>query len=421
MGKLLTNKKVHKKIPELLVPANNLNVLKYAVSYGADAVYAGGKEFNLRSTGENFTLDELREGVEYAHNYGVKFYFTLNSIIFENELPSFIHYLKELESIDFDGVIVSDSGALDMIIDYLPGRRIHISTQANIANHRAVNFFKKCGVKRINIAREISFSDLKSILNKTDIEIEVFVHGALCISYSGRCMLSKYMTGRDANKGECAHSCRWKYYLMEEKRPNMFFPAVQDRRGTYIYNSRDLCLLGKLKLLSDAGVDAIKIEGRNKSENYVGLTTWVYRKALDYIKENKYTGKEIARLTQELDKCSHRNFTEGFMFLKDKSELTDNDNVGYINKYRFAGTCAGFSDRFNGPVISVRNHFCTGEVVDLLQPASNPVLFKIEKMLSARDGTEVEYANPNDSVIICGMGKVSPFSILRIKDEMHRK
>jgi putative protease len=421
MGKLLTNKKVHKKIPELLVPANNLNVLKYAVSYGADAVYAGGKEFNLRSTGENFTLDELREGVEYAHNYGVKFYFTLNSVIFENELPSFIHYLKELEGIDFDGVIVSDSGALDMIIDYLPGRRIHISTQANIANHRAVNFFKKCGVKRINIAREISFSDLKSILNKTDIEIEVFVHGALCISYSGRCMLSKYMTGRDANKGECAHSCRWKYYLMEEKRPNMFFPAVQDRRGTYIYNSRDLCLLGKLKLLSDAGVDAIKIEGRNKSENYVGLTTWVYRKALDYIKENKYTGKEIARLTQELDKCSHRNFTEGFIFLKDKSELTDNDNVGYINKYRFAGTCAGFSDRFNGPVISVRNHFCTGEVVDLLQPASNPVLFKIEKMLSARDGTEVEYANPNDSVIICGMGKVSPFSILRIKDEMHRK
>ncbi len=413
---LLTNTQRHKKIPELLVPANNLNVLKYAVSYGADAVYAGGKKFNLRSTGENFTLNELREGVEYAHNQGAKVYFTLNSVIFENEIPSFIRYLKELKNIDFDGVIVSDSGALDMVREFLPGKQIHISTQTNIANHRAVDFFKKNGVKRINIAREISFSDLKSILNKTDIEIEVFVHGALCISYSGRCMLSKYMAGRDANKGECAHSCRWKYYLMEEKRPNMFFPIDQDKRGTYIYNSRDLCLLGRLKLLSDAGVDAVKIEGRMKSENYVSLTTWVYRKALDYIKENKYTGKEIACLTAELDKCSHRNFTEGFMFLKDKSELTDNDNVGYINKYRFIGTCAGFSNRFNGPIISVRNHFCTGEIVDVLQPGSDPFIFKVEKMVSPMDETELEYANPNDSVIICDLGKISPFSILRIKD-----
>ena len=224
----------HKKIPELLVPANNVNILKYAVNYGADAVYAGGKDFNLRSIRGNFTFDELKEGVNYAHNHGVKVYFTLNSVIFENELSLFIRYLKKLRNIDIDGIIVSDFGALELARELLPGKGIHISTQANVNNHKAVNFFKRHGVKRVNLAREISFLNLKSILKNTDIEIEVFVHGALCISYSGRCMLSKYMTGRDANKGECAHSCRWKYYLVEEERQNMFFQIMQDKNGTYI-------------------------------------------------------------------------------------------------------------------------------------------------------------------------------------------
>ena len=405
----------HKKIPELLVPANNLNILKYAVNYGADAVYAGGKDFNLRSIRGNFTFDELKEGVNYAHNHGVKVYFTLNSVIFENELFLFIRYLKKLRNIDIDGIIVSDFGALELARELLPGKGIHISTQANVNNHKAVNFFKRHGVKRVNLAREISFLNLKSILKNTDIEIEVFVHGALCISYSGRCMLSKYMTGRDANKGECAHSCRWKYYLMEEERQNMFFQIMQDKNGTYIYNSRDLCLLGKLKSLADAGVDAVKIEGRMKTENYVGLTTWIYRKALDYIKKNKYTEKEIDYLTGELDKCSHRNFTEGFMFSKDRSELENNDNVGYINRYRFIGTYMGFSDKFNGPVISVKNQFYRKEVLDILQPDKNPVIFKIKKMLSASDENELECANPNDSVIICDVGNISPFSIFRTK------
>lgn len=405
----------NKKIPELLVPANNLNILKYAVSYGADAVYVGGKEFNLRSIRGNFTLLELEEGVEYAHKNGVKIYFTLNSIVYENELSRLKRYVKKLRDINIDAMIVSDLGVLELIKEFIPEMKIHISTQSNINNHLAVNFLARLGASRVNLAREISFHDLKNIMEKTNIEIEIFVHGALCISYSGRCMLSKYMTGRDANKGECTHSCRWKYYLMEEERANLFFPVEQDKKGTYIYNSRDLCLLEKLKLLVDAGVDALKIEGRMKTENYVSLTTWVYRKALDYIKNDKFTTDKVSYLNCELDKCTHRNFTRGFMFLKDKSELENNENVGYITKYRFIGVYHDFNAEHNGPTISVKNQFRAGEVVDILQPHKDPEKFKIGKLISVPDKKEIEYANPNDRVILCGLGKVSPFSIFRIK------
>jgi len=405
-----------KKIPELLVPANNLNILKYAVNYGADAVYVGGKEFNLRSIRGNFSIEELEEGVRYAHRYGVKLYFTLNSIVYDHELARFREYLNKLKSINLDGIIVSDFGALELAKEILQDRRIHISTQTNINNHLGVNFFEKLGASRVNLAREINFSDLKNIIDRTNVEIEIFIHGALCISYSGRCMLSKYMTGRDANRGECAHSCRWKYYLMEEERANLFFPVEQDNRGTYIYNSRDLCLLPELKLLVDIGVDAFKIEGRIKTENYVSLTTWVYRRALDYIAQNKFTDKKISYLTRELDKCSHRNFTSGFMFLKDRSELEDNDNVGYIKKYRFIGIYHDFSNKYNGPIINVKNQFRVGEVIDILQPYKNPKKFMVGKIISVSDNTETDCANPNDSVIICDLGRLSPFSIFRIRE-----
>jgi len=405
----------NKKIPELLVPANNLNILKYAVSYGADAVYVGGKEFNLRSIRGNFTLKELEEGADYAHKHGVKVYLTLNSIVYEHELARFRKYLNKLKNISLDGIIVSDFGALELVKEILPERRIHISTQTNINNHVGVNFFEKLGASRVNLAREVNYSDLKDIVKKTNIEIEIFIHGALCISYSGRCMLSRYMTGRDANRGECAHSCRWKYYLMEEERANLFFPVEQDSRGTYIYNSRDLCLLGKLKLLSDIGVDAFKIEGRMKTENYVSVTTWVYRKALDYIKQNKFTGKKISYLNDELNKCTHRNFTQGFMFLKDREELENNDNVGYIKNYRFVGLYSGFSDKYNGPVINVKNQFRVKEVMDILQPYKNPKEFIVGKIISVSNNTETGCVNPNEKVVICDMGKVSPLSIFRIK------
>jgi U32 family peptidase len=405
----------NKKIPELMVPAKNLNVLKYAVNYGADAVYVGGKKFNLRSARGNFTIDELKEGVTYAHEHGAKVYFTLNSILDEDEITGFREYLKKLKKINIDGIIAADFGAIEIIKEILPEKEIHISTQVNLNNHRAINFFEKIGIKRVNMAREVSFPELKKIIKRTDAGIEVFVHGALCISYSGRCMLSKYMEGRDANKGECVYCCRWKYYLMEEKRPNVFFPVKQSKEGTFIFNSRDLCLLGRLQELTDAGVRAFKIEGRMKTENYVSLTTWVYRRALEYIKKGEYDENAINYLKSELEKCSHRNFTEGFMFLKDRSELEDNDNVGYINKYRFVGTFHDYSKKYNGPVISVKNHFNQGEVIDVSQPYRDPVKFSVKKMLSAEDETEIKCANPNDLAIICGLGRVNPFSIFRIK------
>ena len=302
-----------------------------------------------------------------------------------------------------------------MVKEIIPSARIHISTQANITNYLGVKFFEEMGAVRVNLAREVKFSDLKKIIELSNIEIEVFIHGALCISYSGRCMLSKYMSGRDANMGQCAHSCRWNYYLMEEGRPNLFFPVDQDKNGTYIYNSRDLCLLPKLSLLADSGVRSFKIEGRMKTENYVSLVTWVYRRALDLIGQGKFKDESISYLEVELDKCSHRNFTRGFMFLEDKKELEDNDNVGYIKKYRFVGIYKDFSKKYNSPVILVKNQFRVGEILDILQPDSDPKSFIMKKMILLKEDKELEIANPNDEIIICDLGEISKWSIFRIK------
>lgn len=403
------------KIPELMIPANNLKILKYAVNYGADAVYVGGKKFNLRSIRGNFSLDELAEGVKYAHSKGVRVYITLNSCIHENEVDDLKEYINNLKNIELDGLIAADLGVMGLIRGIIPEARIHISTQTSITNHHGVRIMEKLGASRVNLAREISFNDLKEIKKKSKVEIEVFVHGALCISYSGRCMLSKYMTGRDANKGECAHSCRWKYYLMEEQRSNLFFQIEQDNSGTYIYNSRDLCLLPELKKLTDIGVDSIKIEGRMKTENYVSLVTWAYRMALDHIAEGSFTEPAIEYLMSELDKASHRNFTKGFMFSADKNELTDNENVGYIKKYTFIGTIIKNKEEYSGTVIGIRNQLNKGSILDILQPGEKPEEYRVEKMIIANNGKEVDVANPNDTIVIPGLAGLNPYSILRVK------
>ncbi|MCL5070731.1 MAG: U32 family peptidase [Actinobacteria bacterium] len=412
--------KKSKKLPELCVPASNLNVLKYAVAYGADAVYIGGGKYNLRTFGDNFTIDELQQSIEFAHSHNVKVYLTLNAIISEYEMEGLKDYICKIKDTEFDAFIISDPSVMQLLKQIIPAARIHISTQTSTSNSIAVNFWASQGASRINLAREVNYSDLCNIIaNKgpAKTEIEVFVHGALCISYSGRCMLSKYMTGRDANKGQCSHSCRWQYFLMEEKRQNMFFPIDQDKRGTYIYNSRDLCLLPKLDLIVAAGVDSLKIEGRMKTESYVSLTTWVYRKALQYIEEGKFTGQKISYLMKELDKATHRNFTLGFMFLDSnkRSELTENDNVGYIKNYRFVGVYEGHSKKYNGLVIKVKNQFKAGETLDILQPNENPKKFMIKRMLLANTEEEIEVANPNDLVIINDIGEVNQYSIFRIK------
>ena len=410
--------KKNKKIPELLVPAGNIKTLKYAVAYGADAIYIGGKLFNLRSFGENFSITELEEAVLFCHEKNVKTYITLNSIIFESEVKVFKEYLEKIMHIDFDGFIVSDPAAIKLITDYFKNPCIHISTQANVTNSLGVNMYSNLGAKRVNVAREIKFNDLEEIVKSTHTEIEVFVHGALCISHSGRCMLSKYMAGRDANKGECAHSCRWKYYLLEQERPNMFFNIIEDNSGTYIYNSRDLCLIRKLDLIVDAGVSALKIEGRMKTESYIAQTVWAYKKALEYIKEGSFNDEKKDILTKELNKCSHRDYTEGFMFADDYRELEDNEAVGYIKDYRFIGLYNGHSEKYDLPLILVKNQFKTGEAVEILEPGCDiPRTVRIKEIIIIKNNSEFpsETANPNDIVILRDADKISPYSVLRVK------
>jgi len=404
-----------KKIPELLVPANNLIVLKYAVEYGADAVYIGGKQFNLRSLRGNFSLDDLETSIEFAHKRGTAVYLALNAVVHEDELEALKTYIKSLKRVKPDGIIISDIGVMSLVKKHLPGINIHISTQANLTNHLAVKRAEEMGASRVNLSRELSYKSLKGIIKRSNIEIEVFTHGALCISYSGRCMLSKYMTGRDANKGECAHSCRWKYYLMEEKRSNLFFPVDQDKRGTYIFNSRDLCLLPELNRVVDAGVHSIKIEGRMKTESYVSLVTWVYRMALDLIKETRFRKNNIDFLMNELDKASHRNFTTGFMFSNERKELEENDNVGYIKKYTFVGKVDGWNKKCGKPVILVKNQFKQDEEIDILTPGEMPVKRNVDKIIMESSMTKIAVANPNDKVIVEGLGGLNPYSILRKK------
>jgi U32 family peptidase len=403
------------KVPELCVPAGNLRILKYAVAYGADAIYIGGGLYNLRSFGNNFTVPELKEAVDYAHARKVKIYLTLNAIISESELNGLEEYIEEVRDVGFDAVIVSDPGMFGIVRKMMPGIRLHISTQASISNSMAVNFWAGLDASRVNVARELTYEELCSLKKNSEAEIEVFVHGALCISYSGRCMLSKYLSGRDANKGQCSHTCRWKYYLMEEKRPNMFLPADMDKRGTYIYNSRDLCLLKKLDLIADAGVDGVKIEGRMKTENYVSQVTWVYRRALDMIKNGSFSGDDKKYLMGELDKTTHRSFTEGFMFLKDREnpELTDNDNVGYIKKYRFVGSVHSFSDKYNKTVITARNQIKVGDVLDLLQPGKESIELRISRIKRAATGDDIPVANTNELIIINDLENINAFALLR--------
>ncbi len=398
------------KLPELLVPANNLNTLKYAFEYGADAVYIGGKNFNLRSLGQNFTISQIREAVEYAHKKNRRIYLTVNSVVFENELQELTNYLEELKSIKVDAYIISDLAVIEIIKKINDKAKIHISTQANVTNHMGVNFFASVGASRVNIAREIRFEDLKKIITRSKAEIEVFAHGALCISYSGRCMLSKYMSGRDANKGQCAHSCRWNYYLLEESRPNLFYNITQDEKGTHIYNARDLCLMEKIDKLVEAGVASIKIEGRMKTENYVSQITWAYRKALDYIKEDNFSQDKKRYLIEEIKKTTHRNFTLGFMFLDDYREIEDNHDVRYIKNYRFVGVV-------EKEMIRVKNQFKTGEVLEILQPSSTPFDIKIDHINILKKGEFVSsaVANPNDLIKIQGVEGLSKYSILRIR------
>lgn len=373
--------------PELLAPAGSLSKLKYAIEYGADAVYVGGESFSLREAAENFTLSELKEGIEFAHERGKKVYITANIIPHNRDLKAFETYIREVADMGADAAIISDLGLFDIARRAAPDLDIHISTQANNVNYASANAWYKLGAKRIIVARELSVEEIAEIRKNIppDLEIECFVHGAMCISYSGRCLLSNYMTGRDSNQGACAHPCRWKYYLMEEKRPGEYMPVFENERGTFIYNSKDLCMIRHLKELCEAGVSSLKIEGRVKTEYYVATVTKAYRDALSDVFENKPFNEENYK---ELEKVSHREYTTGFFFGRPGGSEQLYTTSSYKRLYDLVGTVIKYDEAEQMLYVQQRNKFSVGDTIEILKPKGHFETFTVEKMFNEK-GEEI--------------------------------
>ncbi len=409
------------RIPELLAPAGSYEKLVTAIHYGADAVYLGGKQFSLRARAANFDEDGLRQAIAYAHSQGVKVYVTVNIFAHTRDLEDIEPYLVMLRDAGADGLIISDPGILSIAGQVVPGLPLHLSTQANVTNTASARFWADQGVSRLNLARELGLEEIRAMRAATGIELEVFVHGALCISYSGRCMLSTYFTGRNANQGDCAHPCRYSYALVEEKRPGQYFPVEEDERGTYIFNSRDLCLLNRLPALIDAGVNSIKIEGRMKSVGYVGAVVRSYRLALDWIQEQLFLGLAADSLVlpeafhKEMKKIGTRGQTENFFTTRPSSEDMLYDMMRVEQRYVPAGIV-----RVVAPLlIEVRHVIGCGDQVEYLGRTIEPAPVTIIGM-QRQDGTAMTRANPGNLVVLHTdppLASVEMQSILRKKIE----
>ncbi|MBA7561957.1 U32 family peptidase [Candidatus Atribacteria bacterium 1244-E10-H5-B2] len=403
------------KKPELLAPAGNLEKLKIAIIYGADAVYLGGENFGLRAGAKNFTLKQLAEGVKFAHDRGKRVYLTLNIIPHNGDLVGLPEYVAKLKELDLDAVIISDPGVLKIVKNIIPEMEVHLSTQANTTNYAAVNFWFEQGVRRIILARELSLEEIKEIIKKSppDMKIETFIHGAMCISYSGRCLLSNYMVGRDANRGDCAHSCRWRYYLMEETRPGEYFPVYEDEKGAYFFNSKDLCMIEHLPSLIEAGISAFKIEGRMKSSYYVATVVKAYRHLIDsyFSKPKEYFYDE--KWLDEIKKVSHRYFTTGFYFAKPDGKEQRYDSSAYIKTYDFAGLILEYNADNQIATIEQKNRIFVGDEIEIFGPDDDFFTQKIEKMWD-EEGEEIEAAPHAKQIIRMKMAKpVKPWYIIR--------
>ncbi len=409
------------KKPELLVPAGSLSKLKYAIMYGADAVYIGGEAFSLRVAAKNFTNDEIREGIEFAHSYGKKVYITANIIPHNDDLKEFPDFVREVYNMGADAIIVSDLGTFSIVKEVAPDLEVHISTQANNTNYKSANMWHKLGAKRVVLARDLSFEEIGEIRRNLnpDCEIEAFVHGAMCISYSGRCLMSNYLTHRDANKGACSHPCRWKYYLMEEKRPGEYMPVFENDRGTFIYNSKDLCMIEYIPELIRAGIDSFKIEGRVKNELYVASVTKAYRKAIDLYFECLEKGEDFKvtdDIYENLEKVSHREYTRGFYFGKPTHREQLYTSNTYIQDYTIAGIVKEYIETEKIAVIEQRNKFNVGDTLELLSPEGETVLIPLDAMKS-EDGEMIESApHPTMTVKIPMDMPVKEYDILRMKN-----
>ena len=401
--------------PELLAPAGDLEKLKMAIIYGADAVYLGGEQFGLRKASKNFTIDEIKEGIEFAHSRRKKIYITMNIVPHNEDLEGLEDYSTELYELNVDGVIVSDPGVFSVINRTVPNLPIHLSTQASVTNYETIMFWYNLGISRIVLARELSFKEIKEITSKVpkDLEIETFVHGAMCISYSGRCLLSNYMIGRDANMGDCAHACRWKYNLVEEKRPGEYFPIFEDEEGTFIFNSKDLAMIEYIPELINSGIKSFKIEGRVKSSYYVATVIRSYRMAIDeYFKDPKnYNFNE--KWVNEIKKASHRDFTTGFYFNKPTEEDQVYTSSSYIRKYDYAGLVLDYDEANKIATIEQRNRMFVGDKIEIFGPNKDYFTQTIETMWD-EEGKEIEVAPHPQQIIKMKMDKlVESWDIIR--------
>ena len=408
--------------PELLIPASSLEVLKIAVIYGADAVYIGGEAFGLRAKAKNFSMEEMREGIRFAHDHEVKVYVTANILAHNDDLEGVREYCKELDSFAKeekpDALIIADPGVFMIAKEVCPDIERHISTQANNTNYETYRFWYGLGAKRVVSARELSLNEIKELRANIpdDLEIETFIHGAMCISYSGRCLLSNYFTGRDANQGACTHPCRWKYSIVEETRPNEYMPVYENERGTYIFNSKDLCMIEHIPELMESGIDSFKIEGRMKTALYVATVARTYRKAIDDYKVSpELYKKNLPWYLDQISNCTYRQFTTGFFFGKPSDEAQIYDNNTYLKEYTYLGI-VGEQNEEGLYRIEQRNKFSVGEEIEIMKPDGENLTVTVKRIVD-EDGADMESAPHPKQVLYIDLGHpLEKYDILRRKE-----
>ena len=403
---------------ELLIPASNLEVLKVAVMYGADAVYIGGEAFGLRAKAKNFSLEDMKEGIEFAHERGCKVYVTANILAHNYDLDGAREYFQELKQIGPDALIISDPGMFTIAKEVWPEVDIHISTQANNTNYLTYQFWWKQGAKRVVSARELSLTEIRQIRDNIpdEMEIESFMHGAMCISYSGRCLLSSFMAGRDANRGECTHPCRWKYSVVEEQRPGQYMPVYENERGTYIFNSKDLCMIEHIPEMLDAGIDSFKIEGRMKTALYVATVARTYGLAIDeYLKDPELYRSRIPFYKSEISKCTYRQYTTGFFFGKPDENTQIYDTNTYVKEYTYLGVVGEInSSGLYG--IEQRNKFSVGEEIEVMKPDGDNITVTV-KRITDESGKDMESAPHPKQKLFIDLGiKLDEYDILRRRE-----
>lgn len=408
---------------ELLIPAGSLDVLKTAVIYGADAVYIGGEAFGLRAKAKNFTKEDMKEGIAFAHERGVKVYVTANILAHNEDLPGVEAYFEEMKEVRPDALIISDPGVFAIARKILPDMELHVSTQANNTNYGTFLFWYNQGAKRVVTARELSLKEIKEIRDRIpeDMEIESFIHGAMCISYSGRCLLSNYFVGRDANQGACTHPCRWKYSVVEETRPGEYMPVYENERGTYIFNSKDLCMIEHIPEMIEAGIDSFKIEGRMKTALYVATVARTYRKAIDdYLESPEKYRENMEWYKAEIGKCTYREFTTGFYFHKPDSTTQIYDSNTYVKNYTYIGTVENvFED--GSFQMEQKNKFTVGETIEIMKPDGRNLSVTVEEIRN-EEGEQMESAPHPKQILKVRLSEIpESYDILRRSEQNEEK